>query len=140
VVAAATWHIVFLDTLHALLLGLITTALLSGVLMFILGAAMVARSAGVVAGVAGATGCDLAGLASGDVSLSDAFLRAGGEYPTAVASHVGAGAAGSGSVGGVDACAHGAGFSLSIPGLPDSAGVSGVAVRACVVERRRAAS
>jgi hypothetical protein len=36
VVAAALQHIVFLDTLHALLPGLIATALLSGVLVFIL--------------------------------------------------------------------------------------------------------
>ena len=87
-----------------------------------------------MAGVAGATRGDMAGLASGDVSLSDAFLRAGGKYPAAVASHVGAGADSSDSVTCVDACTHGAGFSLSIPGLPDRASCSGVAFRACACD------
>ena len=87
-----------------------------------------------MADVARATGGGLAGLASGDVSLPDAFLRAGGKYPAAVASHVGAGAASSGSVAGVDARALDAGVSLSIPGLPDRASCSGVAFRACACD------
>jgi len=93
-----------------------------------------------VADVAGATGCDLAGLASGDVSLSDAFLCSGILYTTSILAHCCAGYADHSTVARVSNAYSFTKFSLSIPGLPDSAGVSGVAVRACVVERRRAAS